>query len=220
MVPHGLAWLVVAVAGAAMLVATAEDLAEAEVAPRDEAVAAALAPLRAQPARDVMVVVSAIGSFTLVAPLSVLLAAYLAHRGARREALRLLSVVLAVSVLTELAKAFFARPRPLGALATGFGFPSGHASTAAALACLAVALLARHPRGKRVVVPAIVVGIGWCVLVGASRMALGAHYFSDVVGGLGLGLFVGGLGVGGAEWLSDLLGPRLRLGGARLRERP
>ncbi len=58
-------------------------------------------------------------------------------------------------------------------------FPSGHSTTAAALA-MAVTLMA--PRAGLILWP-------FAVGVGVSRMVVGAHHLSDVVAGLGLGAF-------------------------------
>ncbi len=82
-------------------------------------------------------------------------------------------------------KVLVGRTRPAG---PAFGFPSGHATAAAAYVVTALYLLGRTPlgRGGRVAVGAVVVvvlGVG----VGAARLALDAHWVSDVVGGWALG---------------------------------
>ena len=82
-------------------------------------------------------------------------------------------------------KVLVGRTRPAG---PAFGFPSGHATAAAAYVMTALYLLGRTPlgRGGRVAVGAVVVvvlGVG----VGAARLALDAHWVSDVVGGWALG---------------------------------
>ena len=77
------------------------------------------------------------------------------------------------------------RPRPPHAFwathATGWSFPSGHATTAAVTAGLLVlAVTARGPR--RATALRLVIGC-WGLLVGLSRVYLGVHWLSDVVGG-------------------------------------
>jgi undecaprenyl-diphosphatase len=88
--------------------------------------------------------------------------------------------------LSSAVKAWVGRPRPVVphpvAHAPGASFPSGHALTSAAAALLV--LLVLRPLGRRfwrwaVAVLAVVAALA----VGVSRLMLGVHYLSDVVGG-------------------------------------
>lgn len=83
--------------------------------------------------------------------------------------------------LNLLAKAFFRRDRPLETLLhePNYSFPSGHASGSMAFAVAVIILL--WPSRWRWW--AVIAGISFTLLVGVSRIYLGAHYPSDVLGG-------------------------------------
>lgn len=83
--------------------------------------------------------------------------------------------------LMELA----ARPRPprldWATAASGWSFPSGHTTTSALTAGLLIAAtLLRGPRGRTAL--CVVAGC-WGALVGLTRVYLGVHWFTDVIGG-------------------------------------
>lgn len=84
--------------------------------------------------------------------------------------------------LTLALKYGFALPRPPGAGADGFGFPSGHAIGATVVYGGLAGLLAPHDR-RVVRVAAVLVGV-----VAASRVIIGVHYLVDVVVGIAVGV--------------------------------
>jgi len=112
------------------------------------------------------------------------------HRTARP--LALLSAAYAGShLLSESLKALVARPRPPAGLATGHfpgaSFPSGHATQAAAVyGMLAIVLAARTTRWRRRIT-AWAGAVSITTVVGITRLYLGAHWFTDVLGGWILG---------------------------------
>lgn len=141
----------------------------------------------------------------------VVLAGILTGRTARQ---RLLAATLAAACLASGQGLRFgvmtliARPRPAqgdwAGAASGWSFPSGHTTTAAltaGLVILAICVRARHGRFP------LCLAVGcWGALVGLTRVYLGVHWFTDVVGGW---LFaVGWLGVclcAAAWWLPTRL---------------
>ena len=128
----------------------------------------------------------AVDVFTAVAVVVLLLR----HR--LREAVYLVLVrLVALGVETALKNAL-ARPRPdVHPLTTaaGFSFPSGHTTgtTALCVSLLVVLLPVLHRRGRAV---AVVAAVALSVAVAASRVLLGVHFPSDVIGGLLAGSLV------------------------------
>jgi undecaprenyl-diphosphatase len=131
-------------------------------------------------------------------PLRVLAAGvvvWLLWRGAPRLALWVVTTMTVGGLLGALLKLLVGRHRPdlldPVARAAGFSFPSGHAlnATLAAGVLLLVFLpFARRRRPLRVALWTAAVLIA--VLTGLSRIALGVHWTSDVVGGWLLGVAV------------------------------
>jgi len=100
--------------------------------------------------------------------------------------------LLTIGPLNTLLKTTFGRVRPDfdkgGALLDSLSYPSGHSSgitTLVAVALLLVWPLIAHRTARRAVVAA---GVLLVVVVGLTRMWLGVHFLSDVVGGWSLGL--------------------------------
>ncbi len=115
----------------------------------------------------------------------------LARRRTWWTAAWVLTAVVLVAPLTTALKEYFGRIRPTfgegGARYESLSFPSGHSSGIATL--VAVALVLAWPllsaRARRW---ALAVGIALVLLVGLTRLWLGVHYLSDVVGGWSFGL--------------------------------
>lgn len=134
-------------------------------------------------ARGVTATATGLVPYTLI-----VLAALFVGRTARQRvtaALLGLGCLLAGQLTRAVVMALVARPRPPHAdwqtHASGWAFPSGHTSTSALTAGLLVlALRIRAPRGKGALCAAVGV---WAVLVGLTRVYLGVHWFTDVVGG-------------------------------------
>jgi membrane protein DedA with SNARE-associated domain/membrane-associated phospholipid phosphatase len=144
-----------------------------------------------EPVKDVLVWVTALGSFSAVA---VLVAATTAWAAVRRRFFEV--AVLPVSfVLTWLAsdvsKAAFDRPRPSGAHieTDGMAYPSGHAAYAIAWVACAVVLV-RAGGNFTTRFAAVTAAAVLAVVIGLTRVYLRAHYLSDVFGGWALGVAI------------------------------
>ena len=144
--------------------------------------------------------VTTLGDRPVLVPLALVVGLTLGFRRRRWAPLAFLAIAqLGSIILYNAVKALVARPRPtigpVVASASGYGFPSAHATQAAAvwgaLAVLALRSLADR-RARRAVTAAASVLV---VLIGVSRLYLGVHWATDVVGGWALG----------ALWLSGVV---------------
>lgn len=138
-----------------------------------------------------MKAVSSLGTIGVYLLLLVGLAVHLLRRGRARVAAFAAWTVVMGSVLNTTVKALVDRARPLlddpVASAAHSSFPSGHAQgVVVAGGVLLVALWPVLPVARRG--PAVVAVAAWALLMGASRVLLGVHYVSDVVGGYLLAL--------------------------------
>ena len=115
---------------------------------------------------------------------------WLVRRRAWHTVVWVVVAITAIGPLTTAIKELVGRARPAfengGLVYEGLSFPSGHSSGIATLVTIGLVLAWPRlgPPGRRVAVAA---GVALAVLVALTRIWLGVHYPSDVVGGLGLG---------------------------------
>jgi YegS/Rv2252/BmrU family lipid kinase len=115
-------------------------------------------------------------------------------RGHRRAAVFAAVVMISASLLTTGVKLFYGRARPTWQdpvhRLVSKSFPSGHASSAAALAgvlmVLALMLIRKANARRAVYVGAVLLAL----VIGYDRVLLGRHFPTDVIGGWLLGAFV------------------------------
>jgi undecaprenyl-diphosphatase len=155
-----------------------------------------------------MVFMTQAGSFLPMTVLACAVLIVLVGAGRKREALHLVTSGVGCVVLNVTLKLIFHRARPSAEFPyllprpTDLSFPSGHTmGGAGVIISLAVVVRALRP-AKLVWIAAAVVALCWVLSVAFSRVYLGAHYPSDVLGGL----------LAASSWISGVTGwvyPRL-----------
>ena len=102
-----------------------------------------------------------------------------------------LTAVLGAMGLFGLVKHLVVRSRPENAIIEigGYSFPSGHTTMATAIAFALYFILSQMHRWEPYKRILFFLALGWALLIASTRLYLGVHWFSDVVGGFGLGLF-------------------------------
>lgn len=165
----------------AFFVALAGAVALIGVLPADTAVREALLGLATPAVVTVMRTVNYGGDWRVLLPGTLVL--LLAFRRARERWWIWLTLMITAPMIEGLLKIAIARARPEG---PAYGFPSGHATAAAAF-CGALLYLSGSlpPTSRRLVRALALVGV---ILVGLARVILRAHWPSDVLGGITLGL--------------------------------
>ena len=139
---------------------------------------------QARPVVDAWLVVTQLGSYVAVALAGGALAWWLwRRRGQRGLAAFVVAAIGGEMVAGLVAKALVHRPRPhLWRAATptlGYSFPSAHAMNSLAL----VAVIALVVQGRRMRACVLVGGLAYVLLVAISRVWLGAHDPTDILGG-------------------------------------
>jgi undecaprenyl-diphosphatase len=186
------AGLTVAVAGTAIFVEVAEHVRSGSTQAFDESVMQWVGAHHSPALDAVMLEMTALGTGMVVLMVVTVAALFLVLTQHKYSAILLLASTFGGLVLNAVLKLGFNRPRPSVVVAAvhtfSSSFPSGHAMSAAivysTVAYLA-ARLHRHKGARWLVMTAAMILIA---LISFSRIYLGVHYPSDVVGGVTIGL--------------------------------
>ena len=99
--------------------------------------------------------------------------------------------LIAITIVQLIAKNIFSRTRPVDInliTETGYSFPSGHSLTAMAFYGLIIYFIYKSDLRKRSKMIYIIMFLSFIVVIGLSRIYLGVHYFTDVLGGFTLSI--------------------------------
>lgn len=151
--------------------------------------------LRAGWLTSVAKVVTALGSGWAITLVGAVMAVWLAVRRNRPELVVLVLGVVALLIGPSVIKDIVDRPRPPESLVgtAGAAYPSGHAAHSVLYAWIALTIAIRLRPGMSRASLLVFAGLAITVLVGLSRVYLGAHFLSDVNGGWAYGAAVFGL---------------------------
>jgi undecaprenyl-diphosphatase len=151
-------------------------------------------------ARDI----TALGSVTILFPVITATVVYLFLTRRKAGAWTMMAATGGGIGVSSLIKALVARPRPdvlmHSVYVSSFSFPSGHAMMAAVTYLTLGALTAREFQRPLLKAYVMVLAVIVTILVGLSRVYLGVHWPSDVLGGWSLGAAWALLCWNAAEW--------------------
>ena len=104
----------------------------------------------------------------------------------KKIGLSIISNIVIITILNQLLKRILQRPRPTEFRIieeTGYSFPSGHSMVSMAFYGYLIYLIYRYIKNKYVKWTLITILSILICLIGISRIYLGVHYTSDVLGG-------------------------------------
>lgn len=165
----------------------------------DSSVISAIQGLETPSLTSIMKFFTFIGSSKAVIVISLVLMVFLYIVLHHRLELILFTVaVVGSAILNDVLKNLFQRLRPnLHRLIeiSGYSFPSGHAMTAFTVYGIVAFLLWRHLDSKRNRSILVLFSVFMILMIGISRIYLGVHYPSDIIGGYFVSAF----------WLTNLI---------------
>lgn len=132
---------------------------------------------------QIMLFLSHLGSATTLIILSI---SFLLLFKSKRDAKYVTINLIVIFILNRIIKVIIARPRPniLRIIEEGgYSFPSGHAMVSMAYYGLLIYLIQKKIKSKQLKYILIAILIVLILGIGISRIYLGVHYFTDVIGG-------------------------------------
>lgn len=148
-------------------------------------------PIGSRSVEESMRDITALGGVTFLTLLTVVATLALFSHGKWKRALVFAGTVIAADISSEILKRFYDRPRPTlvphGSYVYSASFPSGHSTMSAATFLTLATIIASLEPDRSTKSLAYGVAIALTILVGFSRVYLGVHWPSDVLGGWSLG---------------------------------
>ena len=132
---------------------------------------------------NIVKILTSLGSALVVIILTIVL--FIAIKN-KRIAVSIVINLIVITILNNLLKIIFLRPRPNVnnlILESGYSFPSGHSSTGMAFYGYLIYLIYKYVNNKKIKISLIIFLSLVIVAIGLSRIYLGVHYASDVLGG-------------------------------------
>ena len=156
--------------------------------PLDSYMESLLISIRSDNLTKVMTVITNIArAYSLIA-ISILLLFVIKDK---KTPIKIIINLIAVFLVSQVFKFIFRRARPDSLAlvpASGYSYPSGHTMVSTAYFVFIVYLLCKKINNKLVKTLLIVFSTIMILLIGFSRVYLGVHYLSDVLGGFILGI--------------------------------
>jgi membrane-associated phospholipid phosphatase len=136
---------------------------------------------------DVLITITQLGDTFMVTVITGVVALWLLVRKSWRTAGYWLLTIISAAVINTSIKAAIVRTRPGDMMYSGwsaYSFPSGHTTGNIVLYGLLCILIYPCIEKRTARILTVCCAMGFALLIAVSRIYLGAHWFSDVLGGL------------------------------------
>lgn len=184
--------LLVVALGIMTFVEIADDMTEADGRAFDQAVLVWMQPVAGQPRgpwwlHEAAADVTSLGGISVLGLFALATVGFLLIERKRLSALLLVLGLVGGVALSEGLKAMFERERPPSVYQAvdtlNASFPSGHALLSAVFYLSVAVMLTRAFPQRRLKVYVLGIGVALAMMVGLTRVYLGAHWASDVLAG-------------------------------------
>ncbi len=154
----------------------------------DSIIQSIIFPLRAEAATPVFAFITDMSDTLVSVAIAAVFTVYLLIRIGKREAATYLSCIVVGEAIIAGVKFLVDRPRPIGMNLIEFpsdaSFPSGHTFAAIAIVSFTLFVIIRThpaiPKGVKVVL--VVIAVLWPIFIAFTRIYLGAHWPTDILG--------------------------------------
>lgn len=131
---------------------------------------------------EMVILLTELGGFWVITILTIVLLITLK----KKQKIMVISNVIIITILNQVLKIVFMRPRPeIMRLIEeqGYSFPSGHSMVSTAFYGLLIYLIYKNVKNKYIKYTLCTILSILILIIGLSRIYLGVHYASDVIGG-------------------------------------
>lgn len=149
----------------------------------DNKVSEFIIKIRNNKLNDIMVLITNICSLYSMVAITLLMLIIIKNK---RIPLVSLTNLVIISIISLIVKFIIQRPRPIGMsiiTESGYSYPSGHSMVSMAFFGLLAYLIYKELKNKTKKIMLITTLILIIISIGFSRIYLGVHYFTDVLGG-------------------------------------
>ena len=144
--------------------------------------------IRSDNLTKIMINITNIGSAYALIVISILLLCLIKNK---KISLKIIINLIIVFIISQLLKLFFHRPRPDTIFLVNisdYSYPSGHTMISVAYFGYLLFLLYKYTNSKLIKIILTITTITLLTVISISRIYLGVHYLSDIIGGLSLGI--------------------------------